>query len=103
MDSPNLATAVPSRLMVLMFTDLVGSTAHKDVLRTDGYLPLLARHDQLLRQALAEAGGGNVQQDTGDGVFATFGTASDAVRAALRFQWMMRNENWPVGAHLESR
>jgi serine/threonine-protein kinase len=92
-----------SRLTVLMFTDLVGSTALKDSLRTSGYLPLLERHDELLRQAVGSAAGSNVQQDTGDGVFATFATASDAVRAALRFQWTMRHEPWPSYATLESR
>src|SRR5437773_717801 len=86
--------------MVLMFTDLVGSTALKDSLRTGGYLPLLNRHDALLREAIA---GGRVQQDTGDGVFAIFSTASDAVRAALRFMWMMHKEPWPAAARLESR
>src|SRR5205814_6166250 len=61
------------------------------------------RHDELLRETLAGAAGAKVQQDTGDGVFATFSTASDAVRAALRFQWMMRSEAWPAEAKLESR
>jgi class 3 adenylate cyclase/tetratricopeptide (TPR) repeat protein len=92
-----------SRLMVFMFTDLVGSTALKDSLRSEGYLPLLKRHDELLRDAIADVPGAKVQQDTGDGIFAVFATASDAVRAALRFQWMMRNEAWPADAKLESR
>ncbi len=42
-----------SRLLVLMFTDLVGSTALKDSLTTAGYLPLLRPHDELLRDPAA--------------------------------------------------
>src|SRR5207249_3118756 len=80
-------SAVRSRLLVLMFTDLVGSTALKEILRVTGYMPLLRRHDALLREAVASAGG-QLQQDTGDGCFAFFATSSDAVNAALVFQWM---------------
>jgi len=84
--SSDQTTPRRSRLLVLLFSDLVGSTGLKDQLTTAGYLPLLRRHDQLLRQAIASAGGA-LQQDTGDGCFATFTTPSDAVRAALLIQW----------------
>ncbi len=94
--------ATNSRLAVFMFTDLVDSTALKDTLTTAGYLPLLRRHDQLLRRAVASAGG-RLQQDTGDGCIAVFPTSSDAVKAALNFQWWMAAEPWPMGARLESR
>src|SRR3954468_9199629 len=99
MENPTMIGAgTSSQLMVFMFTDLVGSTALKDSLRTTGYLPHLERHDQILRDAVASVNGARIQQDTGDGVFATFLTASDAVRAALRFQWMMQSEPWPMDA-----
>lgn len=91
-----------SRLLVLMFTDLVGSTGMKDELTTAGYLPLLRRHDELLREAVTSAGG-QVQQDTGDGCFAVFATPSDAVRAALVIQWNLNAEPWPDGRRLCAR
>jgi WD40 repeat protein/class 3 adenylate cyclase len=91
-----------SRLLVLMFTDLVGSTGLKDRLTTAGYLPLLRRHDVLLREAVTSAGG-RLQQDTGDGCIALFATSSDAARAALIFQWKMNAEAWPEGRSLAAR
>lgn len=85
-----------------MFTDLVGSTGLKDTLTTAGFLPLLRRHDTLLREAVASAGG-RLQQDTGDGCVALFATSSDAARAALIFQWKMNAEPWPEGCRLAAR
>jgi serine/threonine protein kinase len=91
-----------SRLLVIMFTDLVESTTIKDRLRTSAYLPILRRHDALLREAVASSGG-TIQQDTGDGGIAVFATSSDAVNAALRFQWSMHGEQWPDGLRPFSR
>jgi WD40 repeat protein/serine/threonine protein kinase/class 3 adenylate cyclase len=102
---PDLVVTPPpprSRLLVLMFTDLSGSTGLKSELTTAGYLPLLRRHDALLREAVAAAGG-QLQQDTGDGCFALFSTASEAVTAALLFQWKMDAEPWPQGHRLAAR
>ena len=90
------------RLLAFMFTDIVGSTSLKDSLTTAVYLPLLRRHDQLLRKAVASSGG-QLRQDTGDGCFAAFATSSDAVKAALTFQWLMTAEPWPPGRVLSSR
>lgn len=106
MDTPDNtgsgSSAPASRLVVLMFTDLVGSTELKDSLGTAGYLPLLRRHDALLRRAVG-AVNGRLQQDTGDGCFAVFPTSSDAVRAGLLFQKLMHDEAWPDGAELSTR
>ena len=89
-------------LLAFMFTDIVGSTSLKDSLTTAVYLPLLRRHDQMLRQAVTSSGG-RLLQDTGDGCFAAFATSSDAVKAALTFQWLMAAEPWPPGRVLSSR
>src|SRR5687768_5847180 len=89
--------------MVFMFTDLVDSAALKGSLGATRYLPLLNRHDQLLRDTLASVPGARVEQDTGDGVFAVLPTASDAVRAALRFQWLMHSEPWLPDVTLRAR
>src|SRR4051794_33131961 len=71
-----------SRVVGLLFADLVGSTGLKDKFQFEIYRPLLERHDALLRQAVGSVSNGRVQQDTGDGCFAVFSTASEAVRAA---------------------
>src|SRR2546430_84616 len=91
------STSTPSpRLMVLMFTDLVGSTALKHEAGVEAYRTMLQRHDALLRQALSLAGrSGRVLQDTGDGYFLAFDSAGQAVSAALLFQWFMHTADWP--------
>jgi serine/threonine protein kinase/class 3 adenylate cyclase len=89
-----------------MFTDLVDSTARKRQIGVDAFAPLLARHDALFRRAVSDTSTGRVLQDTGDGYFAGFDAVSDAVRTALRFQWLMHAEPWPhpmaarVGIHM---
>src|SRR5688572_27855224 len=99
------ATAPPvSRLMVLFFSDNVGSTHLKGRLGTVEYADLLSRHDRIFRDVIASTNGGHVLKDTGDGFIASIATASDAVRAALRFQHRMAREAAPlqarVGLHL---
>src|SRR5690348_1207745 len=79
--------AASSRLAVLAFTDVVGSTDLKARLGDAAAGKLLERHNELVRRALAEAGGGAILKDTGDGFLLQFGTPSDAVRFALLLQY----------------
>jgi CHASE2 domain-containing sensor protein/class 3 adenylate cyclase len=87
-------TAAASRLMVLMFTDLVGSMEIKTRHGVPAYATLIARHDQLFHAAMHDEGGAEAEvlQDTGDGYFARFPTVSSAVRCALRFQHDLAKE-----------
>lgn len=93
-----------SRLMVLLFTDIVGSTDLKSRRGTVEFADLLSRHDRIFRDLIASTTGATVLQDTGDGFFASFLTASDAVRAALCFQLQLHQHAAPlqvrVGLHL---
>lgn len=90
--------AVPlgTRLTVLLFTDIVGSTDLKrpNKLGDSRYLDLLKRHNELFEAGLREIRGASFIKHTGDGYFATFTTASDAVRFALLFQSRMGLEPW---------
>ena len=98
-----------TRLVAVMFTDLVNSTKLKSTLTASEYVNILAKHDRALRKAISSCNG-KLQQDTGDGGYAIFESASDAARAALLFQWLMRfdagdkNSSAPVasrvGVHL---
>src|SRR6478735_5838953 len=73
----------PSGTVTFVFTDLEDSTRlwdeHPDEMRT-----ALARHDAILHDAVA-AHDGMVVKSTGDGAYAVFGNAGDAVRAASAF------------------
>jgi predicted ATPase/class 3 adenylate cyclase len=72
---------LPSGTVTFVFTDVAGSTR---VLREHGpaYADLLAGHRAVVRRALADHGG--VEVDTqGDAFFAAFARATDAVAAAV--------------------
>jgi class 3 adenylate cyclase len=91
------AAAAPqtdSRLVVVMFTDLVGSTSLKAKVGLDGYKALFDRHETLFGQALAALGADRELYDNGDGYLAVFKSPRRAVRVALLFQYLMRREPW---------
>ncbi|MCW3099618.1 MAG: adenylate/guanylate cyclase protein [Chthonomonadaceae bacterium] len=75
-----------------MFTDIEGSTRlweeHPNAMRA-----ALARHDELLRQAI-EGNSGVVFKTVGDAFCAAFATASDALAAAVASHLLLRNEEW---------
>jgi class 3 adenylate cyclase len=85
-----------------LFTDIVDSTKLLDTLGDDRWRRLLARHDQLIRDAIAESGGEVVKQ-TGDGFFASFESAKAAVEAAVAIQRALAGEivapDVRIGAH----
>ena len=68
-----------------VFTDIVGSTKLLDTLGDEKWKKLLARHDQLLRECIVDAGGEVIKQ-TGDGFFASFEHPKAAVHAAVAIQ-----------------
>src|SRR5438477_523796 len=72
-------------LAVVLFTDVVGSTAQRAALgegRADG---LRQVHDRLLSERI-EAQNGRVVKGLGDGLMAVFASASDALTAAVEAQ-----------------
>ncbi len=75
---------MPSGTVTFLFTDIEGSTRlwqdHPDAMQGE-----LARHDDLVRAAIA-AHGGHLVKTTGDGAHAVFATAADAVDAAIAVQ-----------------
>ncbi len=101
------ATAAPTRLVVLLFSDIVGSVQLKSRLGDARAAAIISRHDHLFREVFEQAGGGEILKDTGDGFLARFETVSSAVNFALLFQDAMRREKWPgtplqvrIGLHL---
>jgi predicted ATPase/class 3 adenylate cyclase len=83
---------LPSGTVTFLFTDLEGSTRlwekHPDAMR-----PALARHDAILREAVA-ARQGHVVKTTGDGMHAVFATAHDALAAAVVIQLGLAAESF---------
>jgi class 3 adenylate cyclase len=74
-----------------MFTDIVDSTKLLSTLGDEKWKKLLARHDQLLRERILNSGGEVIQQ-TGDGFFASFGSAKAAIEAAVGIQRALDGE-----------
>ena len=81
-------------LSVILFTDIVGSVGLKNKFGTEAYSRLLARQRELFQESLRIATGGNIAQHTGDGFLAEFQTSSQAVNAALAFQYLLSVEPW---------
>jgi class 3 adenylate cyclase len=85
-----------------LFTDIVDSTKLANTLGDEKWKRLLARHDELVREAIVGAGGEVVKQ-TGDGFFASFETPKAAIDAAVAIQRALAAEVFApdvrIGAH----
>ena len=85
-----------------LFTDIVDSTKLLETLGDDKWKRLLARHDELVRECIAQAGGEVVKQ-TGDGFFASFENPKAAIDAAIAIQRALAAEivapDVRIGAH----
>ncbi len=88
-------------LLTVMFTDIVGATAHAAELGDSRWRDLLAQHDTHVREQLARFGGREVKT-VGDGFLATFeGPPSRALRCALAIDSAARQLNVEIriGVH----
>jgi len=85
-----------------LFTDIVDSTRLLETLGTEKWKRLLARHNELVRECLAETGGEVVKQ-TGDGFFLSFDNPKAALEAAVGIQRALAAEivapDVRIGAH----
>jgi class 3 adenylate cyclase len=92
---------LPSGTVTFLFTDLEGSTRRWELFPA-AMREALARHDEILRDAI-EAHDGAIVKSTGDGVHAVFRTAHDAVCAALDAQEALSVQEWGVTGALRVR
>jgi class 3 adenylate cyclase len=86
---------LPSGTVTFLFTDIEGSSAQWEA-DPPAMRARLARHDELLRQAI-ESRHGLVFKHLGDGMCAAFASAPDALAAAAAAQAALRVERWPGG------
>lgn len=92
---------LPTGTVTFLFTDLEVSTRLWDQ-EPDAMRAALARHDAILRDAVA-VHGGQVVKGRGDGVHAVFATAEGAIGAAIDAQAAMGAESWAVSEPLRVR
>jgi class 3 adenylate cyclase len=85
-----------------LFTDIVDSTKLLETLGDEKWKRLLARHDELVCERIAESGG-EVVKKTGDGFFASFESPKAAIDAAIAIQRALHAElvapDVRIGAH----
>jgi serine/threonine protein kinase/class 3 adenylate cyclase len=98
---------IPSRLEALVFTDIVDSSGIKSRCGAPAYAKNLQIHNSLFEVAIASYPGATLVKHTGDGFFARFPTASEAVRCMLRFGRSLSKQTWEgeslpvrVGIHI---
>ena len=91
----------PTGTVTFLFTDIEGSTRLLQQLR-DRYADVLATHAKIIREAIDEFGGHEIDTQ-GDSFFAAFARARDAVNAAVAIQRGLASETWPEGASVRVR
>jgi adenylate cyclase len=89
-DAPTSTLAPPAaghaaELRSILFTDLAASTALTQRLGDARAQELLREHNTIVRDALASHGGAEIKH-TGDGIMASFGSASRALECAVAIQ-----------------
>ncbi len=94
--------SLPQGTVTFLFTDIEGSTGLLERAGRDRYGELLERQRQVLRDAVAAAGGAEVDA-TGDSLLAVFTSAGGAVAAAVAAQRALASENWPERADVRVR
>ena len=87
--------------LTFLFSDVEGSTALLRRLR-EGYTPVMADHERLLRSAWADAEGRELDAD-GDSFFVAFRRPRHAVDAAVAAQRALAAHDWPEGVDLRVR
>ncbi|HEY8987851.1 MAG TPA: adenylate/guanylate cyclase domain-containing protein, partial [Candidatus Limnocylindrales bacterium] len=93
---------LPTGTIAFLFTDIEGSTALTHALSGDAWSALLARHRELIREAVAAHGGIEVSTE-GDGFFIVFERTADAVAATVDAQRSLAAEPWPDDARIRVR
>lgn len=84
-------TGVPDPgVRTIVFTDIVDSTALTQKLGDDAAMEVLQVHDSIVRAAIAAAAGHEVKH-TGDGIMASFASATAAVKAAIAIHSELRS------------
>jgi predicted ATPase/class 3 adenylate cyclase len=96
------ATPPPSGTVTFLFTDIEGSTRLEQQVGTTRYAALRERHREILRSAFLVHGGAE-QSTEGDSFFVVFGSAREAVAAAIEAQRALAAEPWPDDASIRVR
>lgn len=85
-ERPDLVSVTsPEGTVTIMFTDIEASTAMNEAIGDDAFLPLLLRHNEIVRSQ-TESAGGTVVKSQGDGFMLAFPSARRGVECAIAVQ-----------------
>lgn len=107
-ERPELARMTADGDIVVLFSDIEGSTARNEELGDRGWVKLLEKHNKLIRKQV-EDHGGHVVKSQGDGYMIAFSDPAQAVRCGIRVQQVLQRnpERWDnirvrMGIHVGS-
>jgi adenylate cyclase len=94
-ERPDLARMAADGNVVVVFSDIEGSTERNQALGDRDWVKLLHRHEQLVRSSV-EKYRGHVVKNQGDGFMLAFGQAEAAVRCCIDIQreLTMHSDRW---------
>ena len=84
-ERPDLARLTPNGHVVVLFTDIEGSTALNERIGDRAWVKLIARHDEMVQRLVAQHCG-HVVKSQGDGFMIAFAQPEQAVRCAIDIQ-----------------
>src|ERR1700730_4851705 len=84
-ERPDLARLTADGNVVIVFSDIEGSTEHNEALGDRGWVKVLERHNKLIYK-LVDDYGGHVVKSQGDGFMIAFGDPGQAVRSSIEVQ-----------------
>lgn len=85
--------------VTVLFTDIAGSTAMTQMLGDEGAQEVVRAHNRIVREALQGFAGKEIKH-TGDGIMASFPSASAGVEAAMEMQRRTQTHNATDPEHL---
>ncbi|WP_149361133.1 adenylate/guanylate cyclase domain-containing protein [Lolliginicoccus suaedae] len=92
-ERPDLARMTVDGRVVILFSDIEGSTTLNEQLGDQAWVRLLAKHDRLIRQAVSRHHG-YVIKSQGDGFMVAFKSPDDAVLCAATIQDQLGRVGW---------
>ncbi|MGE2772785.1 adenylate/guanylate cyclase domain-containing protein [Rhodococcus sp. 1.20] len=94
-ERPDLARMTADGDIVVVFSDIEGSTARNEELGDREWMKLLERHNKLITKQ-TEVHGGHIVKNQGDGFMIAFSDPGEAVRCGLVIQQALREspERW---------
>lgn len=84
-ERPDLARLAADGHVVIVFSDIEGSTEHNEALGDRGWVKVLERHNKLIYK-LVDDYGGHVVKNQGDGFMIAFGDPGQAVLCSIEVQ-----------------